>query len=173
MKEGVDASARAILEHITLVALVNYLETAISIKTFSSLYSSLLSSLSLIDSISKPTTDNLLFNPHRFCISSTILWALRIHSFPFDWKHTRANYECTNPKWACPKLTLGNSPVEYVHWSTYNCAKRVVGTVLTAWLDMNFFLVIDHFRYVLLIWQHYPTWSTRSRKISRNSSGNR
>ena len=28
---------------------------------------------------------------------------------------TRANYPCTNPKWAWPKVTLGNSPVEYAH----------------------------------------------------------
>ena len=57
----VGASAWEILENIILVVLVHYLETAISIKTLSSLYSSLSSSLSLINSISKPTTDNLHF----------------------------------------------------------------------------------------------------------------
>ena len=36
-------------------------------------YSSLSLSLSLINSISKPTSDNLLFTPHRFCIPSAIL----------------------------------------------------------------------------------------------------
>ena len=69
----VDASARAILENTTLVVLVHYLETAISIKKQSSLYySSLLSSKSLINWISKPTTNKLL-PTRRFCISSTIL----------------------------------------------------------------------------------------------------
>ena len=53
--------------------LVHYMEMVNSIKTLSSLYSSLASSLSLINSISKPTTENLLFTPRRFCISSAIL----------------------------------------------------------------------------------------------------
>ena len=53
--------------------LVHYMDTVNSVKTLSSLYSSLPSSLSLINSIHKPTTDNLLFTPRRFCISFAIL----------------------------------------------------------------------------------------------------
>ena len=79
-----DASAWAILNDTTLVVLVHYLETAISYRRLSSSYSSL--SPSLINSISKPTTDSLLFTPRRFYIASAILLTLRFHSFPFDWQ---------------------------------------------------------------------------------------
>ena len=69
----VDASAWAILESTTLVVLVHYLYTAIPIKTLLSLYSWLSSSLSLINSISRPTTNNLLSTHPRLYISFAIL----------------------------------------------------------------------------------------------------
>ena len=76
-----DSSAWAILENRTLVVLVHYLETAISIKTLSPLYSSLSSSLSLFNSISKPTIDCLLFTPRRLHLPSCKHFAfIRSHS---------------------------------------------------------------------------------------------
>ena len=65
-------------------------------------------------------------------------------SFPFDWQLTRANYACKNPKWAWPRIALGNSSVENVQWSVMcrllHGPDRVAIWLSVVW-DMAFNLV--------------------------------
>ena len=110
----VEASAWAILDNANFVVLVHYLETAISIKGLSLLYSLLPASPSLINSISKPTVFfsllvDFVFIRHLVNTSLSSFASFRLAT-------TRVNYACPNPTWAWPKVTLGNSPVEYAQW---------------------------------------------------------
>ena len=137
------ASAWAILENTTLVGAFH--------KKLSSLFSSLSSSLSLVNSISKPTTDNLLSTPRRFVFhlpSRKRIAFIRFHStgnslVQIDQSHRYGRHQaaCREPAGSYDKTT--RTVICFEHKTQYLLIRAPYTRMVVFWHISNILPMIS------------------------------